>query len=129
MGHIWKEEGQKYIPSSDLYSLKQALQDTTMIMDREKVEASLLPGCQKDAYTQVSANDIRKELNERGIADNNLVFLSRIFGSSRHYRMEFLCCMMLQIWISLRENIMHILRKNLVLSNGNFIFYMQTLIL
>ncbi len=74
MGHIWKEEGQKYIPSSDLYSLKQALQDTTMIMDREKVEASLLPGCQKDAYTQVSANDIRKELNERGIADNNLVF-------------------------------------------------------
>lgn len=47
MGHIWKEEGQKYIPSSDLYSLKQALQDTTMIMDREKVEASLLPGCQK----------------------------------------------------------------------------------
>ena len=74
MGKSWKEEGLRYIPSSNLYSVEQALQDTAMIMDREKVMVSFQPGYQKHAYTQISANDIRKELNERGITDNNLVF-------------------------------------------------------
>lgn len=60
----WNENGMNFIDADEIYSIKQAIKDTSIIMDRKKVLEKLPIIMENKAYTLISIDETKKELNK-----------------------------------------------------------------
>lgn len=63
----WDKTGINFIDANELYSIEQAMKDTSIIMDKEKTLEKLPIIMRNKTYTIISTNDTKKELDKYGI--------------------------------------------------------------
>lgn len=63
----WGKTGINFIDANELYSIEQAMKDTSIIMDEEKTLEKLPIIMRNKTYTIISTNDTKEELDKYGI--------------------------------------------------------------